>query len=263
MRARAMDRRRTARLARSPERETRPVPSWHQMKLAPVAILRHGKVSVPQLSSEFHPLWLRLHDPSRKTRNQQRLFEMSKVIDDRESSKVRSLCNESQVLRIQWADGEESSFDWDWLARHVTPQLPRRLWGSAFQDDLPWMDYAQLATKHGKLKLCTSLERYGLALLTGAGLAAGTIERAGNLIGHVRVTNYGAIFDVKDDGAKATNLAFTNQRISAHTDNPYRDPFPGVQMLHCLSAADEGGATLFTDGFAVARELQRTEPDAG
>ena len=89
------------------------------------------------------------------------------------------------------------------------------------------------------------------------------VAAVGNTVGHVRKTNYGSIFDVIDLGAKATNLANTNVRIPAHTDNPYRDPVPGVQLLHCLSASTCGqGATTFLDGFAVAEALRTHAPEA-
>ncbi|CAK9090014.1 unnamed protein product [Durusdinium trenchii] len=215
----------------------------------------------------FHPLWLRLNDPSQITRNQQRLFEMSSIMDRRNSWEER--------LSVQWGDGAQSYYPWHWLAEHATAgaaeaaeakqlklEVPKHLWNQSFQSTLPRMEYEALLTRSGKLQLCTYLERYGLAFVSGLGAAEGTVKKVGNYIGHVRVTNYGAIFDVKDDGAKATNLAFTNQKISAHTDNPYRDPFPGIQMLHCLSCAGEGGATLFTDGFSVAQKLKSLDPTA-
>ena len=56
------------------------------------------------------------------------------------------------------------------------------------------------------------------------------------------------------------NLAQTSVKIRQHTDNPYRDPFPGVQLLHCLENAAEGGATTFCDGFAAAETLRKTNP---
>ena len=40
------------------------------------------------------------------------------------------------------------------------------------------------------------------------------------------------------------NLAFTSRAIRPHTDNPYRDPVPTVQLLHCLRAAAEGGGEV-------------------
>lgn len=45
-----------------------------------------------------------------------------------------------------------------------------------------------------------------------------------------------------------------------HTDNPYRDPVPGIQLLHCLQSSHEGGESLFVDGFAVAAKLKTEDP---
>ena len=142
------------------------------------------------------------------------------------------------------------------------PQVERHLWSSGLSRFLPELPYASLGSKLGKLQLCTYLQRYGLGVLRGVPAEEGMVAKVGNEIGHVRVTNYGSIFDVRDKGAEANNLAFTSQAIRAHTDNPYRDPYPGVQMLHCLQSAEAGGATLFIDGFRIAEELRRQDPEA-
>jgi hypothetical protein len=48
------------------------------------------------------------------------------------------------------------------------------------------------------------------------------------------------------DGYEALELVIGDhgdrtRAILPHTDNPYRDPVPTVQLLHCLSTADDGG----------------------
>ena len=83
----------------------------------------------------------------------------------------------------------------------------------------------------------------------------------GNHIGFVRDTNYGELFDVVAE-PDPINLAYTPLGLPAHTDNPYRHPCPTVQLLHCLVAADEGGASRFVDGFAVADQLRFHDPAA-
>ena len=70
-------------------------------------------------------------------------------------------------------------------------------------------------------------------------------------MGFVRETNYGRLFDVRVDATPA-NLAFTGLPIAPHTDNPYRDPVPTVQLLHCLASAADGGDSGLVDGFAAA-----------
>jgi gamma-butyrobetaine dioxygenase len=61
---------------------------------------------------------------------------------------------------------------------------------------------------------------------------------------------------------KASNLAYTPVPLSVHTDNPYRDPVPGIQLLHCLVQASEGGVTTLVDGIAAAEALRDDDPIA-
>jgi gamma-butyrobetaine dioxygenase len=77
--------------------------------------------------------------------------------------------------------------------------------------------------------------------------------------GYVRETNYGRIFDVRVV-ADPANLAFTSRAIAPHTDNPYRDPVPTLQLLHCLRDAPVGGDTVLVDGFAAAAALRDEDP---
>jgi gamma-butyrobetaine dioxygenase len=80
-------------------------------------------------------------------------------------------------------------------------------------------------------------------------------------MGYVRETNYGRLFDVRTS-VDPTNLAFTALAIAPHTDNPYRDPVPTVQLLHCLASAAEGGDSGLVDGFAAAGLLRAEDPAA-
>jgi len=79
--------------------------------------------------------------------------------------------------------------------------------------------------------------------------------------GYVRETNYGRLFDVRVEPAPG-NLAFTSRAIRPHTDNPYRDPAPTVQLLHCLRAAGEGGDTGLVDGFVAAAAFRAADPES-
>ena len=60
--------------------------------------------------------------------------------------------------------------------------------------------------------------------------------------GYVRETNYGRVFDVRVEAAPA-NLASTGLALRPHTDNPYRDPVPTVQLLHCLRLREPTAGT--------------------
>src|SRR5437016_4146772 len=60
-----------------------------------------------------------------------------------------------------------------------------------------------------------------------------------------------------DAGWLPTNLAYTGLGLGAHTDNPYREPTPTLQLLHCLASSAEGGENTLVDAFRVAEELPR------
>ena len=102
---------------------------------------------------------------------------------------------------------------------------------------------------------------YGFAILTGVPVVSGTVTDVARMFGHVRETNYGSFFDVRSE-AEPTNLAYTNRGLPVHTDNPYRDPVPGLQLLHCLANDAPGGDTIVVDGFHAAEILRREAPEA-
>ena len=103
--------------------------------------------------------------------------------------------------------------------------------------------------------------RFGLALLSRAREEPGEVERAVARFGFVRETNYGRVFDVKIEPSPS-NLAFSDRGLELHTDNPYRDPVPTLQLLHAIVADPGGGETSFVDGFAQAEALKVADPVA-
>lgn len=107
----------------------------------------------------------------------------------------------------------------------------------------------------------TDLSTTGIAVASGLATTPGTVLDFAERFGFVRRTNYGDLFDVITK-VGANNLAYTSLGLPLHTDNPYRDPVPTVQVLHCLSPADVGGCSRFSDGFAAAERLRAEHPAA-
>ncbi len=92
--------------------------------------------------------------------------------------------------------------------------------------------------------------------MSGCEKKSGTISKIANLFGYIRETNYGKWFDVKSK-SNAVNLAYTNLALKAHTDNPYRNPVPTIQILHCLKNSTKGGDSKVVDGFNAALRLKK------
>jgi gamma-butyrobetaine dioxygenase len=107
----------------------------------------------------------------------------------------------------------------------------------------------------------SAVVRLGFALLRGVPTAPGMVTAVAETFGFVRETNYGRLFDVRVV-ADPANLAFTSRELAPHTDNPYRDPVPTLQLLHCLRDAVSGGDTGLVDGFAAAAALRAEDPSS-
>jgi len=120
-----------------------------------------------------------------------------------------------------------------------------------------WAGY--LADDSVRESVLDAVVRYGAGLLRGVPATEGMVTAVAETFGYVRETNYGRIFDVRVV-ADPANLAFTSRAIAPHTDNPYRDPVPTLQLLHCLRDASAGGETVLVDGFAAAAALRDADP---
>ena len=115
------------------------------------------------------------------------------------------------------------------------------------------------ATRSARLKILRGIEVLGFAILHGTPVAERTVLDIARTFGFVRETNYGELFDVRVE-SNPNNLAFTRAAITPHTDNPYRDPVPTMQLLHCLSNDVEGGESGLVDGFRAATLLREERP---
>jgi gamma-butyrobetaine dioxygenase len=106
----------------------------------------------------------------------------------------------------------------------------------------------------------SDMAQFGLVRLSDGGTALDEVERIVGRFGFIRETNYGRLFEVRVV-ADPDNLAFTARALEPHTDNPYRDPAPTLQLLHCIQDSGSGGATFFLDGLALAEWFRAHHPD--
>ena len=165
-------------------------------------------------------------------------------------------------VAVAFSDGHRSVFALDWLAAHEAADLDgdgrtergKELWDRVEPPDAAW---AEFEADPGPL--LRHVWRTGFALVRGAPAEPGTVLRVARAFGHVRTTNYGELFDVRVEPDPG-NLAFTARAIAPHTDNPYRDPVPTLQLLHCLRDAAEGGESGLVDGFRAAVLLREQHP---
>jgi gamma-butyrobetaine dioxygenase len=107
-----------------------------------------------------------------------------------------------------------------------------------------------------KLDALRLVRDVGFFVLESVPTIKGQVLKVISELGYTRETNYGALFEVRTE-VNPNNLAYTNMGLGSHTDNPYRDPVPTVQLLHCLESSTEGGDSVLVDGFKAAAILRQ------
>ena len=216
--------------------------------------------------SVYSSLWLRDNDPrNRDAATGQRLITL---LDLPDTPRLRTAePRPPGHITLAWEDGETSVFSLTWLrafdhSLRIGPRPTRLPWMGQPAAVFAWSDYAEwLENTADREDWLYYAGRDGLAFLRNVPSEDAAVLSVAERIGFIRETNYGRIFDVRSV-AKPNNLAFTNLGLPVHTDNPYRDPVPGFQLLHCLSASGQGGESIFVDGMAVAERVRAHDPDA-
>lgn len=214
-----------------------------------------------------HPLWLRercTDATSIDLKTRQRLQDPSDF--DPELRILAVSQPAAGIFRVRFSDGHEGSFEAAAIlaeaalapASHDCPAP--RLWDGKL-GALPRARWSAEPVE-GQLEswLESFLER-GFVILEGVPAEPGMVLKVGAQFGFVRETNFGALFDVRST-PEATDLAYTSVALDPHTDNPYRTPVPGIQLLHCLVNETSGGLSTLVDGFAVAHALRASHREA-
>lgn len=105
-----------------------------------------------------------------------------------------------------------------------------------------------------------SIKKWGIIFLTGVPDCEDAVEKIASLIGPLRNTFYGKIWDVVSM-KQAKNVAYTDKYLGLHQDLLYMENPPGIQLLHCLKNNCKGGKSLFCDAFKIAEHLSASDYD--
>ena len=108
--------------------------------------------------------------------------------------------------------------------------------------------------------LLVSFYKFGFVVISEVPTQNNFIVKFANSIGSVRRTNFGEYFDVKSK-PDPNDLAYTSLHLAPHTDNPYRNPVPCIQLLHCIENEVSGGFSTLVDGYTVTEDLKNENPD--
>lgn len=220
--------------------------------------------------ARFHAIWLRdnaLDPDTRAPGNGQRLITIGDIPADIAISGAEVV---NGNLLVTFAPEDKTvTFPAGWLAEHVYDrellhQMGRlapgiTTWERGFP--APSGDWAHVhQNPAAKRDWLAAVAEYGFAKLTNGPTEPGSLLKVADLFGYVRETNYGPYFEVRTE-VNPSNLAYTGLGLQAHTDNPYRDPVPTLQILYCLENSAEGGDSIVVDGFRAAQRLRAENPE--
>jgi len=215
----------------------------------------------------FAAVWLRDQcacGECRHPRNGQRFLDTASIPSD--IGIEEAALGGTDTVEVSFLGGElhTSSFSLESLRMASAGWAPARrravLWGACLEGRMPTAAFSGISTDELELRdwLCGAASM-GVALLHGVPRHRGAVAEVAGLFAHVRETNYGRVFDVRAV-VDPTNLADTALALAVHTDNPYRDPTPTLQLLHCLASSADGGDTILVDGFNAVERLRKEAP---
>lgn len=222
--------------------------------------------------SRFHAMWLRDNCPCPQCRHPQALERTFKFIDHDPPAIASAGIQPQHCVEVEFKVGGErhvARYAAGWLRRHCYSEAARkermrqpRLWDAAAIRDLPIVTFSDYYTTDAGLRAwLEALCSWGIVLLRGVPAEPGKLLEVARRIGPVRSSNFGEYYDVVSM-PNPNAVAYTSMALELHTDLAnWRFP-PDHQLLFCVRNDVVGGGSVLADGFRVAEDLRRDDPDA-
>ena len=217
-------------------------------------------------SAELHPLWIRerVSGPfDIDVISRQRLYEHAELPANLKVTEVKPC--QADTIEVSFSDGYRSQIKLGALSQEIgwsqSPEtLPKPESWNAELNKRPEFDWDDLDNPESMKDMLVCYFTLGYCVMQNTPTDRDSLKALARRFGYLRETNFGEIFNVETK-PNPSDIAYTNAALAAHTDNPYRDPVPGVQFLHCLRNEVSGGLSTLVDGIAIAKKLYDESPD--
>tara|TARA_B100000614_G_C14536961_1_gene488798 strand:+ start:276 stop:1379 length:1104 start_codon:yes stop_codon:yes gene_type:complete len=213
---------------------------------------------------EIHPFWLRervIGEEYLDKGTQQRLFDPSTMNGEIDIQNVEI---KNGFLEVNFNDGVNSKLDINKLATEfsnddtVIKVIPKKHWDSNLKNVKNFEYKEGFYESKEMYDMLVAFYEYGFVIIKNVPTENNYIVNFANSIGSVRRTNFGEHFNVKSK-PNPNDLAYTTLHLSPHTDNPYRNPVPCIQLLHCIENEVSGGYSTLVDGYTVTEKLKNED----
>jgi len=230
--------------------------------------LNNNKVLYKNGSSteEIHPFWLRERANGKNFLDegtQQRLFDPTSLNVEVEIKKAKI---SNDILEIDFNDGVNSRLNINSIAKEfsrnndIVHNIQKIRWDSSLKTIKNFNFKEDLFESKEMYDILISFYKYGFVIIKEVPTKDNYLVNFANSIGSVRRTNFGEHFNVKSK-PNPNDLAYTSLPLAPHTDNPYRNPVPCIQILHSIVNEVNGGLSTLVDGYTVTEALKKENPE--
>ena len=216
------------------------------------------------LKKEIHPFWLRERVNGEKfvdKGTQQRLFDPTEL---KKNVEIKHLELSNDFLEVTFNDGSHTKLNVKNILKEFSNKnevkfIKKIEWDASLKDLNNFYFKKDIFEEKEMYDALVSFYKYGFVIFKEVPTKNNFIINFANSIGSIRRTNFGEYFDVKSK-PNPNDLAYTSLPLAPHTDNPYRNPVPCIQMLHCITNEVQGGLSTLVDGYTVTEKLKKDFP---
>ena len=216
------------------------------------------------VKKEIHPFWLRERvngDKFLDIKTKQRLFDPTQI---QENITINDINLSEDFLEVTFNDGASTRLSIQELIEEFSNNnfiklIKKVEWDSSLNDFNIFKFKENLSEKEEMYNALINFYKYGFVVFKNVPTKDNFLINFANSIGSVRRTNFGEFFNVRSK-PNPNDLAYTSLPLAPHTDNPYRNPVPCIQMLHCIENDVKGGLSTLVDGFTVTEKLKKDFP---
>ncbi len=224
-------------------------------------------IRIGDAEHQLHAVWLRdacVCAACRNPATNERLVDSAQIPLD---LGVVAANVEQGHLRVELTDGHTAICETVWLRRHLAdvgeasdPAAGRLLWDGG-GGALSTFARTDLDDPAGLVAWLDTITERGAAVVTGVDPSDDGLRSVARLIGDIRATNYGVTWRIEAT-IEPVSAVDSERGLLVHTDLPYRDVAPGLQLLLAGVVDVAGGASTLVDGYAVAEQIRTADPAA-
>ena len=217
------------------------------------------------VKEEIHPFWLRERingDKYVDQKTQQRLFDPVEIFEDTQVDRIKI---SNGYLEVSFKDGTFTKLSTNQILKEFSKynkiKFTKKIkWDSTF-DQLNHFEFKEDFFEQKEMyEALICFYKYGFVIFKNVPTKKNFLIKFANSIGSVRRTNFGEFFNVRSK-PNPNDLAYTSLALAPHTDNPYRNPVPCIQILHCIENEVDGGLSTLVDGYTVTEKLKSEFPN--